>query len=175
MLEWEYQPAAFASRFWVAFGGTTADDGYRLSFGGAVEDPQEGRIPAGVIRLAKGAAGAVILQAPHSVDYRANYRHGWSGNTRKIPFDHPIPGFWTRFRLQRSGRFLRLEMTNVSIFPDGRARGGTATIKTADVPTGMTPVLLWEDTGEVEGPVPLGSVLELGFAGQGACRQLRLE
>ncbi|MBN1670569.1 MAG: polysaccharide lyase 6 family protein [Kiritimatiellae bacterium] len=172
VFEWEYRPETFDSRAEITFCAGVAGDGYRLAFGGSLQDKQEGKIPTGIIKLGKGPG--LVLEAPHAVDYRMNYRHAWSGNTRKIPFDHPIPELWTTFRLLKLGRFIRMEMTNVSIMPDGQARGGTSTVKSAKQKFGITPVLIWEDTGEIDGPPRAGPFLKLEQSGTGYWRNLRL-
>jgi len=174
VLEWEYLPDSFDARAAVSFCVGPNDEGYRLSFGGGLEHKKEGKIPIGSMTLAKRDAANRVLRVPHTVDYRLNYMHAWSGNSRKIPFDHPIPDLWVKFQLAKTGRFLFLAMTNVSIFPDGKARGGQSKVNSARQKFGMSPVLIWEDTGEVAGPPLTGAGLRIAQRGGGRWRNIRL-
>jgi hypothetical protein len=142
--EWDYRPAALDARAFITFAAPDKKGGYRLGFGG-----KKGKDPDGAVTLAKNA-GANIVADGHDVVLPAK---------PKDPIPDP-PDVWYRCRLLKRGGELRLEM--------GKAP------QTARAPARLAPVLLWTDTGAVDGPALGGGAFGLQQVGAGAWRNVRV-
>lgn len=157
VMAWEYQPARFSSKGSIAFCSTGDTDGYRLSWGGAARDGK----PSGIVAFQKN--GVLLAESPDTVYYRRNYIPSFPNRMVAIKTSEPNPELWYHCRLIRWRNEIRFILNTAARVSKGKPRN------VRDVP-----VVIWEDTGEVAGPVLPGGRLTISQQGAGVWRSLRI-
>ena len=155
--EWEYQPARFSSKGSIAFCGTDGTDGYRLTWGGAAKDGK----PSGIVTFEKNRVP--LAQSPDTVYYRRNYIPSFPNRMVAIRASEPNPELWYHCRLIRWHNEVRFILNTAARVSKGKPRN------VRDVP-----VVIWEDTGDVAGPVLPGGRLAFSQQGAGVWRNFRI-
>ena len=157
VLEWECQPAAFAAKGAVVFCAGPGAQGYRLTWGGAAKDGK----PSGIVTLEKN--GQLIAECPDTVYYRRNYIPSYPNRMIAITSSEPNPLLWYQCRLLRRRGEIRLILNTAARVSKGKPHN------VRDVP-----VVIWEDTGDVAGPLPAGGRISFVQQGAGLWRNVRL-
>ena len=179
VLDWEYRPELFASETTLVLLARKGGPAYRLGFGGARD--QKGRsdgkmyegIPAGVVRLRKGAPGPLVATAMDTLYTFMNFYPTWPGNTIKLRHKTPPRDWWYQCRLTRKNGLLTLTMNNLNATSDGHWIPKSKVRRSYPV-AAHTPVLIWEDTGEIGGAPLGGGALRIEQSLGGTWRKVRL-
>ena len=153
VMEWQYNPVAFASKASVTFRAGDGDAGYRLTFGGAQKDGK----PVGFFTLEKN--GQLVARCTDTVFFRPNYIPYYPNRMVAIDREAPNPEAWYHARLLVADNRVRLILNR-----SGRkAEGDPGNM-------GDVTVLLWEDTADIAGPVLTGRGLRIDQEGAGRWR-----
>ena len=157
VVTFEYRPASFETQASIDFHGTGPEDGYRLRWGGV---EKEG-IPSGLVHLEK--RGEQVGEGPDTVYYRRNYVPSYPNKTVAIKRSEPFPDLWYEGRLLVHQNRIRLSL-NIAQRRNKSPRS-----------VGSFASVVWEDRGQVVGPVPKPGALSLSCtAGKGFWRNVRV-